>query len=73
LFTLPPAVPPERVEALRKAFTATFNDAEFKAEVEKSRMVLRMIPVERIKEVVSLWLEMPDKDKKELQQILTIK
>ncbi|HEY7164542.1 MAG TPA: tripartite tricarboxylate transporter substrate-binding protein [Candidatus Binatia bacterium] len=73
LFTLPPGVPSDRMEALRKAFTATFNDAEFKAEVEKSRMVLRMVPVERIKEVVSLWLEMPDKDKKELQQILTVK
>jgi len=73
LFALPPAVPTERVEVLRKAFVATFNDAEFKAEVEKSRMVLRVISVERIKEVVSLWLDMPDKDKKELQQILSIK
>jgi tripartite-type tricarboxylate transporter receptor subunit TctC len=73
LFTMPPGVPPERVEALRKALIATYNDPEFKTEVEKSRMVLRLISVERIKEIVSLWLDMPETDKKELQQILNIK
>lgn len=73
LFTLPPGVPSERVEALRKAFDATFNDSEFKAEVAKARLVLRRISVERIKEVASLWLDMPDANKKELQQILKIK
>jgi tripartite-type tricarboxylate transporter receptor subunit TctC len=73
LFTLPPRVPLERVEALRKAFDATFGDAEFKAEIAKARLVLRPISVERIKEVASLWLDMPDANKKELQQILKIK
>jgi tripartite-type tricarboxylate transporter receptor subunit TctC len=73
LFTLPPAVPSERVEALRQAFTATFNDHQLKADVAKSRLVLRPISVERIKEVASLWLDMPDTNKKELQQILQIK
>jgi tripartite-type tricarboxylate transporter receptor subunit TctC len=73
LFTLPPGVPSERVEALRKAFDATFRDAEFKAEVAKARLVLRSISIERIKEVASLWLDMPDANKKELQQILQIK
>jgi tripartite-type tricarboxylate transporter receptor subunit TctC len=73
LFTLPPRVPSERVEALRKAFDATFGDAEFKAEVAKARLVLRPISVERIKEVASLWLDMPDANKQELQQILKIK
>jgi tripartite-type tricarboxylate transporter receptor subunit TctC len=73
LFTLPPGVPADRVAALRKAFDATFNDAEFQADVEKSRVVLRPISVERIKEVALLWLDMPDADKRELQQILKIK
>jgi tripartite-type tricarboxylate transporter receptor subunit TctC len=72
LFTLPPGVPAERVAALRTAFDATFNDPEFKAEVEKARVVLRPISVERIKEVALLWLDMPESDKKELQQILKI-
>ena len=73
LFTLPPGVPAERVAAMRTAFDATFNDPEFKAEVEKARVVLRPISVERIKEVALLWLDMPESDKKELQQILKIK
>jgi tripartite-type tricarboxylate transporter receptor subunit TctC len=72
LFTLPPGVPSERVAALRKAFEATFNDPEFQADVEKARVVLRPISVERIKEVALLWLDMADSDKKELQQILKI-
>ena len=72
LFTLPPGVPLERVEALRKAFDATFNDSEFQADVAKARLVLRPVPVERIKEVASLWLDMADADKKELQKILKI-
>ena len=73
LFTLPRDVPAERVEALRRAFDATFNDPEFKAEVAKARLVLRPISVEKIKEVASSWLDMPDAQKKELQQILQIK
>lgn len=73
LFTLPPGVPAERIEAIRKAFDATFNDSEFKADVAKARMVLRPISVERIKEVASLWLDMSSANKKELQEILKIK
>ena len=72
LFTLPPGVPSDRVAALRKAFDATFNDPEFQADVDKARVVLRPISVERIKEVALLWLDMADADKKELQQILKI-
>ena len=51
LFTLPPGVPADRVAAMRKAFDATFNDAEFLADVEKTRVVLRRILVDRIKDV----------------------
>jgi tripartite-type tricarboxylate transporter receptor subunit TctC len=72
LFTLPPGVPAERVAALRKAFDATFNDAEFQGEIEKARVVLRPISVERIKEVALSWLDMADADKKEMQKILRI-
>lgn len=73
LFTLPPGVPAERVEAVRQAFDATFNDPEFKADVAKARLVLRPISVEKIKEIAASWLDMPDAQKKELQQILKIK
>ena len=57
---------------MRKAFDATFNDPEFMADVEKTRVVLRRISVERIKEVALLWLDMPKNNKQELQQILKI-
>ena len=72
LFALPPGVPADRVSAMRKAFDATFNDPEFMADVEKTRVVLRRISVERIKEVALLWLDMPKNNKQELQQILKI-
>ena len=72
LFTLPPGVPADRVSAMRKAFDATFNDDEFLADVEKTRVVLRRTSVERIKEVALLWLDMPKNNKQELQQILKI-
>jgi tripartite-type tricarboxylate transporter receptor subunit TctC len=72
LFTLPPGVPAERVAAMRKAFDATFADPEFQADIEKARVVLRRIPVDRIKEVALQWLDMPAVDKKELQKILRI-
>jgi tripartite-type tricarboxylate transporter receptor subunit TctC len=72
LFSLPPGVPADRVAALRKAFDATFTDPEFQADVEKARVVLRPIAVERIREVALLWLDMAESDKKELQQILKI-
>jgi tripartite-type tricarboxylate transporter receptor subunit TctC len=72
LFTLPPGVPADRVAAMRKAFDATFNDPEFQADVEKTKVMLRRISVERIKEVALLWLDMPRNNKLELQQILKI-
>ena len=37
-FALPPGTPKDRVEALRKAFMATFKDAEFLAEAQKAKL-----------------------------------
>jgi len=37
-FALPPGVPPERVEVLRKAFMSTMNDPEYKAEIANAKM-----------------------------------
>ena len=39
-FILPPRTPKERVQLLRKAFTATMNDPEFRADTEKSNLDL---------------------------------
>lgn len=73
LFTLPPGVPLQLVEALRNAFEAIFKDPEFKADIEKSRLVLRPVSVELIEKVVRSWVDMPEKDKNDLKQILNIK
>jgi tripartite-type tricarboxylate transporter receptor subunit TctC len=39
-FILPPGTPKERVQLLRKAFTATMSDTEFLADAEKSNLDL---------------------------------
>ena len=38
-FILPPRTPKERVQLLRKAFTATMNDAEFRADAESPTLI----------------------------------
>jgi tripartite-type tricarboxylate transporter receptor subunit TctC len=43
-----PGVPPDRVEALRKAFVALKDDAEFKADAEKSGIDVDPTPAEEI-------------------------
>ncbi len=72
LFALPPGVPPERVEALRQAFEATFNDPDFNAELSKANLDLYPISVARITEVVELWLGLSPEQKAELRTILQL-
>jgi tripartite-type tricarboxylate transporter receptor subunit TctC len=72
LFTLPPDVPAERVQALRKAFDAVLNDAEFNQEMQKAGIYLRPISVKRIEEVVSDLLTMPIKEREQIKKILAI-
>ena len=60
------------LEELEQAYRQACADPEFQAEIEKARVVLRRIPIERIQEVSLLWLDMPAADKKELQKILKI-
>ena len=51
IFTTPDA-PGERVEALRRAFDRTMLDAEFQAEVEKSRIERIPLPGEGLQKLV---------------------
>ena len=48
----PPGQPAERVEALRRAFDRTMLDAEFQAEVEKSRIERIPLPGEGLQKLV---------------------
>src|SRR5262245_65948728 len=51
-FVLPPRTPKERVQLLRKAFTETMNDPEFRADAEKYNLDLSHISVEGLDQTV---------------------
>jgi tripartite-type tricarboxylate transporter receptor subunit TctC len=51
-FILPPRTPKERVEILRKAFMATMNDAEFRADTEKSNLDISPLGGEELEKTV---------------------
>ncbi|MPZ39863.1 MAG: hypothetical protein GEU95_17750 [Rhizobiales bacterium] len=48
----PPGTPPERVAALRKAFSAAMRDPGFIAEAQKQNIEIKEIPGERVAEVI---------------------
>ena len=73
LFTLPPDVPEERVETMRRAFDATLNDPKFNQDMERAGVYFRPVSEKRIKEVVSGLLDMPVKEREEIKEILAIK
>jgi tripartite-type tricarboxylate transporter receptor subunit TctC len=52
-FILPPRTPKERVELLRKAFMATMNDPEFRADAEKSNLDLSPLSGEELEKTVN--------------------
>ena len=52
-FFTTPGVPADRVEALRRAFDATMEDPEFKADVDKVRVSLEPMKGEELQKLVS--------------------
>jgi tripartite-type tricarboxylate transporter receptor subunit TctC len=53
LYTLPPGTPKARVQLLRQAFMATLQDAEFRAEAEKSKLDLDPVSGEEVESTVA--------------------
>ena len=51
-FVAPPNVPPERIEALRKAFIETMKDKDLLAEAEKAALEVNPVPGEEIQRIV---------------------
>jgi tripartite-type tricarboxylate transporter receptor subunit TctC len=51
-FFLPPGVPAERVEALRRAFDATMKDKEFLAEADKLKIEVEPLSGEQVADLV---------------------
>ena len=51
-YVLPPGVPKDRVETIRRAFAATLRDAEFLAEAEKSKLTIDPVSGEELTKAV---------------------
>jgi tripartite-type tricarboxylate transporter receptor subunit TctC len=51
-FILPPRTPKDRVELLRKAFMATMNDPEFRADAEKSNLDLSPLGGDELEKMI---------------------
>jgi tripartite-type tricarboxylate transporter receptor subunit TctC len=67
---MPPGVPADRVEILRKAFKDTFEDPEFLAEAKKSKLQLQYVGAEEINGLVKEILEISPKAKQGLQFLI---
>jgi tripartite-type tricarboxylate transporter receptor subunit TctC len=52
-FVAPPGLPPERAEALRRAFLATMKDPEFVEETKKLRLAVDPIPGDKLAQVIA--------------------
>jgi hypothetical protein len=52
-FAAPPAVPAERVAALRQAFDATLNDPEYLAEAEKRGLHVQLVTGAQVSEILN--------------------
>jgi tripartite-type tricarboxylate transporter receptor subunit TctC len=64
---MPPGVPKDRVEILRKAFKATFEDPEFLAEAQKTKLELQYVGADEINGLVKEILDISPKAKMGLQ------
>jgi tripartite-type tricarboxylate transporter receptor subunit TctC len=51
-YMMPPGVPQDRVEAVRKAFMATMADKDFLAEMDKMKLEVTPVPGERLQKLV---------------------
>jgi tripartite-type tricarboxylate transporter receptor subunit TctC len=66
-YVAPPGIPKDRVEILRKAFKATLEDPEFKAEAKKSKLVMEYVSADEINGLVDEILNISPKAKAGLQ------
>jgi len=66
----PPGVPKDRVEILRQAFKATFEDAEFVAEAKKTKLELEYVGADEINGLVKEILNTSQKSKQGLQFLI---
>jgi tripartite-type tricarboxylate transporter receptor subunit TctC len=65
-FSLPPGTPKDRLEILRKAFVDTLKDPELLKDAEKSKLVITVVPGEKVEKLVNAILNMPAEAKQSL-------
>ena len=58
-FAAPPGLPPERLQALRRAFDATMADAEFRADAEKQQLEIQPVTGENLQGIVEAMFAAP--------------
>ena len=54
-----PGIPPERAEALRRAFMATMQDPEFVADIAKRHLTLEPLSGEEVQEMIKALVATP--------------
>jgi tripartite-type tricarboxylate transporter receptor subunit TctC len=70
-FTVPPGTSKERLEILRKAFTATMKDPEFIAEAEKSKLETTYVSGEEVDKYVNQVLAITPRARELLDFLVT--
>ena len=68
-FVVAPEVPTERAQALRRAFAATMQDSEFRAEAEKARLALAPLSGEEVEQAIRDLFAMPDSIRQRLKAV----
>jgi tripartite-type tricarboxylate transporter receptor subunit TctC len=58
-YALPPGVPKDRLQALRRAFVETLKDPEFLSAAEKSRLSIDPVSGEDVRKIVAGLFELP--------------
>ena len=72
-FLAPPAVPQDRVDALRKAFMDTMNDKEFLADAEKAQLEIAPVAGDKVQALVQEIYQTPPEIAKKAAGLLQVK
>jgi hypothetical protein len=67
---LPPGTPKDRVQIVRRAFTATMNDPAFLADAEKANLDISPLTGEELEKIVHGLLKTPPALLAKLKQII---
>src|SRR5215472_16110385 len=72
-FLAPPGIPPERADALRKAFMATMTDPAFMADAEKSQLEVNPVAGDDVQKLVAEIYRTPPEVAQRAAQLLAAK